>query len=81
MNDIVPIGCIPIDENFRRVRQMLKDAWTLDELGRKRIIRRLLLKWHPDKNIEHQEYCGRMFSYIQVILVRLENNEQIDDDN
>ncbi|XP_060607761.1 sacsin-like [Ruditapes philippinarum] len=78
MYDIEPIGSIPIDENFRRVRKMLQDAWTLDETGRKMVIRRLWLQWHPDRNREHREYAGRLFNYINEIVVRLENNELID---
>ncbi|XP_053401273.1 sacsin-like [Mercenaria mercenaria] len=77
--DIEPIGSVPIDENFRRVRQMLIEAWSLNATERKRIIRRCLTRWHPDRNMDHREYAQRLFNYINEIVVKLENNEIIDD--
>ncbi|XP_060607762.1 sacsin-like [Ruditapes philippinarum] len=78
--DIEPIGSIPIDENFRRVRQMLEDAWKLDETGRKAVIRRLWMQWHPDRNRDNREYAGRVFNYINEIVLKLEKKEIIDDE-
>ncbi|XP_045193551.2 sacsin-like [Mercenaria mercenaria] len=75
--DIETIGSIPIDENFRLVRQMLIDGWSLNATERKRIIRRCLTRWHPDRNMDHREYAERLFNYINEIVVKLENNEII----
>ncbi|XP_053401275.1 sacsin-like [Mercenaria mercenaria] len=77
--DIEPIGSVPIDENFRRVRQMLTDAWTMDEKERKRVIRRLLTQWHPDRNRDHREYAQRLFNYIHEVVIKLKHNELIDE--
>lgn len=72
------VGSLPFDENCRRVRNMLKEAWSLDVTERKRIIRRLLMKWHPDKNIGNEEYATRVFNYMQEIIMQLENGEVIE---
>ncbi|XP_060588656.1 sacsin-like [Ruditapes philippinarum] len=78
--DIERIGSIPIDKNFLHVRQMLKDAWKLDEAGQKGVLHRLWMQWHPDRNTSHREYAGRVFNYINEIVMKLENNEIIDDE-
>ncbi|XP_060607764.1 sacsin-like [Ruditapes philippinarum] len=71
---------IPIDEQCRKIRNKLIKAWKLPEKDRKRIVRRILLEWHPDKNRGNEEYCTKVFQYIQVILSRLENGEPLGDD-
>ena len=37
-------------EVLEEVSICLEEAWQLPEAQRKKIIKRLLLKWHPDKN-------------------------------
>ena len=39
---------------FSEISEALEDCWPLEESQRKKIIKRLLLKWHPDKNIGEQ---------------------------
>ncbi|XP_053401278.1 sacsin-like [Mercenaria mercenaria] len=77
--DIEPIGSIPIDENFRRVRQMLSEAWIMDEIERKRVIRRLLTQWHPDRKRDHRPYAERVYNYVHEVVIKLEHKEHIDD--
>ena len=37
---------------MKEIRRILTEAWqTLDERGRNRVVKRLYLKWHPDKNL------------------------------
>ncbi len=33
------------------ISESLEECWPMEEAQRKKIIKRLLLKWHPDKNI------------------------------
>lgn len=49
----------------KEIRVILIEAWTQDELERKRIVRRLMLKWHPDKNPENVVLATKVFQYIQ----------------
>jgi hypothetical protein len=39
-----------LDDILREVKEIIKDAWTLPEDERKKVIKRLYKKWHPDKN-------------------------------
>ena len=78
--DTEPTSTVPFDENCRRVREMLKEAWQLDESSRRKIILRLILRWHPDKNKGQEEYATRVFNYIKEIIVKLERNESVDGD-
>ncbi|XP_060572031.1 sacsin-like [Ruditapes philippinarum] len=78
--DAEPINSKPFDEHCRFIRQQLIEAWKLPPADRKRVIRRLLFKWHPDKNPEQRDYSKRVFQYIQVVISRLENGEYLTDD-
>ncbi|XP_053401276.1 sacsin-like [Mercenaria mercenaria] len=79
MYDIEPIGSIPIEENFRRVRQILTEAWTMDETERKEVSCRLLTEWNPDRKGDHREYAGRVYNYVNEVVIKLEHKEHIDD--
>jgi hypothetical protein len=50
----------------------LEEAWKLSEGQRKKIIKRLLLKWHPDKNIGQEEIATVVTQHIQSEIERLE---------
>ena len=41
----------PVFCKISEISETLEDCWNLDETQKKKIIKRLLLKWHPDKNI------------------------------
>ncbi|XP_053401269.1 sacsin-like [Mercenaria mercenaria] len=71
---------LPLDENCRRIRAILRDAKQLPEEEWKKIKRRLLLKWHPDKNFGKEVYCTKVFQYLKIVISRLENGEDIGDD-
>ncbi|KAL4234169.1 hypothetical protein ACF0H5_005822 [Mactra antiquata] len=70
----------PFDRHCVRLKNELIQAWGLPESERKRIFKRMLLKWHPDKNLEILEYSQKMFQYLKIIYSRLENGEIIDAD-
>ncbi|XP_053402672.1 sacsin-like [Mercenaria mercenaria] len=75
--DIEPTHSRTFDANCLRIKRDLEEAWALPEIDRKRILRRLLLKWHPDKNRGDEEYCRKMFLFIKIVTSRLENEESI----
>ncbi len=58
--------------SFREISDTLEEGWQLDEPQRKKIIKRLLLKWHPDKNIGNEEFCTKVVHFIQSEIERLE---------
>ncbi|XP_041367005.1 sacsin-like, partial [Gigantopelta aegis] len=72
---------LDLNEILKKIRQTLKEAWaSLDVNGRKRVIKRLYLKWHPDKNnASKKDLCTKVCQYIQLYMSKLDNGESIDD--
>uniref|UniRef100_UPI00398E5476 sacsin isoform X2 n=1 Tax=Pristiophorus japonicus TaxID=55135 RepID=UPI00398E5476 len=66
----IKLHCLP--EILREVTVVLEQAWRLPEPERKKIIRRLYLKWHPDKNAENLEIATEVFKHLQNEINRLE---------
>ena len=62
-------------EVFDEISDLLEDAWKLPEGQRLKIIKRLYLRWHPDKNLGDEEFCNEAFKYIQSEVSRLERGE------
>ncbi|KAK3594191.1 hypothetical protein CHS0354_030738 [Potamilus streckersoni] len=67
------------------IRKTLKEAWTKDEKEKQQIIKRLCLKWHPDKNHGNETFCTKVFQYIQHLIHKFENGQfedsESDDDD
>ncbi|XP_041377343.1 sacsin-like [Gigantopelta aegis] len=80
-----PTGSPPsspdLNDVLKEIRQTLKDAWLrFDEHDRQRVVKRLYLKWHPDKNDQDREQlCTRVCQYIQFYVTKLNRGENIDD--
>jgi len=62
-------------EWFDEISDHLEDAWKLPEDKRKKIIKRLYLRWHPDKNLGDEELCTEVCRHIQNQTSRLERGE------
>ena len=56
----------------RNLCQVLKQIWKLSEPERKKAIRRLYLKWHPDKNPDNLQLAEEVFKFLLKQLERLE---------
>ena len=68
-----PILDKPLEEVQEEITNTLEDAWKLPENQRKRVIKRLYLRWHPDKNPpEKEEFCNDVCKYIQAEVQRLQ---------
>ena len=57
------------------IRSELQDIQHLPESERRRAIRRLYLKWHPDKNQDNVELAEEAFKFLMNELDRLEKDE------
>ena len=64
-----------------RVCKELKEIWKLDKELRNKAIRRLYLKWHPDKNLDDTERAREVFLFLKSEIKRLEKLEAYDEDN
>ncbi|WAR13130.1 SACS-like protein [Mya arenaria] len=78
--DSEPVGAIAFDENCRRIREMLTEAFRLGDQALKIVIRRLIKKWHPDKNVGNESYCTRIYNYLRELILRLERGESINEE-
>ncbi|XP_049449218.1 sacsin [Epinephelus fuscoguttatus] len=54
-----------IDEAKREIDKCLSEIWTLPEEERKKAIKRLYLRWHPDKNPDCLHLATEAFKYLQ----------------
>ncbi|KAL3892269.1 hypothetical protein ACJMK2_004491 [Sinanodonta woodiana] len=80
-SDSLPVGSLPSDEISSQIRNILQEAWTLPKEERRRVLKRLLLRWHPDKNIGQEDYCNRIFNCIQVVVSKLDSGQSLDAEN
>ncbi|KAK3578919.1 hypothetical protein CHS0354_035544 [Potamilus streckersoni] len=77
-SDVLPVDSLPIDSTCSQIRNLLREAWNLATEERHRILRRLMLRWHPDRNIGQEEYCTRVFTYIREIVLRLDRGQSLE---
>jgi len=61
------------------IRKMLTEAWKLPGGERKKVIRRLYLRWHPDKNPNNFELCNEAFKYLKNQILHLERTGYVKD--
>ena len=59
-----------IEEAKESIKKELGEAFKQGEEYAKRIIKRLWLKWHPDKNMRNEEFCTEVFKFIQAEVAR-----------
>ncbi|XP_045166739.1 sacsin-like [Mercenaria mercenaria] len=61
---------------YKEIKVCLKESWKQPEVEKRKIVKRLLLKWHPDQNHDNVEFCNKVFQCIQQCLQRL--NKSLD---
>ena len=68
-----------IDEYLTAIMcDQLKDIWKLLEDLRKKAIRRLFLKWHPDKHHDNFEWAEKIFDFMMKQIEHLEKGNPLD---
>jgi sacsin len=63
------------DRIYTDIRRMLIAAWSLQRTDRRKVIKRLFLQWHPDKNLECPEMAKDITQFILDIIGKLERGE------
>ncbi|XP_073329465.1 sacsin-like [Pagrus major] len=60
-------GSLPtsIEEAKREIDKCLAEIWTLPQEERNKAIKRLYLRWHPDKNLDCQSLATEACQYLQ----------------
>ena len=72
---------ITVEQGKEEVRRELEAIRHLSGDERKRAIRRLYLKWHPDKNPQNPETAEEVFKFLQDELDRLERGDGVTVEN
>ena len=54
-----------LENALKEVKKALAEIWKLPEDKRKKAIRRLYLRWHPDKNMDMQDIANEVMKFIQ----------------
>ena len=70
-------GSQDLEEVKAQITRLLEYAWTLPKERRLKIIKRLYLTWHPDKNPGNEVFCGEVFTHLQNEIARLESREKL----
>ncbi|XP_056019904.1 sacsin-like isoform X1 [Ostrea edulis] len=60
---------------FADIRRMLIAAWKLPRSDRRKVIKRLFLQWHPDKNPENPNVAKDVTQFILDIIGKLQRGE------
>ncbi|XP_043987905.1 sacsin [Gambusia affinis] len=62
-----------LGEAKREIDKCLAEIWNLPEEERRKAIKRLYLKWHPDKNLDCQDLATEACKYLQNRIKELSN--------
>ena len=67
-----------MQEIFDEISDLLEQAWKMPEEKCRKVIKRLYLRWHPDKNVGNEELCNEVFKHLQNEISQLERGEPRD---
>jgi len=56
---------------FGEISEQLEDAWRLPEEQKRQVVKRLILRWHPVKNLGDEEFCSEAFEHIKTTISQL----------
>ncbi|XP_063432285.1 sacsin-like [Mytilus trossulus] len=71
----------PLESICQDVEAIILAAWTLPEEERRKLIKRLYKKWHPDKNHGNELASTEVFKFIKQAVLNLERGHGIRDNN
>ena len=66
---------IDMDGAKREILRALGDAWRLPHELRRKVIRRLFLQWHPDKNPHNAKFATEVMKFLLSEVKRMEQEE------
>ena len=84
VQEIVSTATVPSDQQgnsqqamekhsvFEEISRTLEEAWRLPEQEKRKVIKRLILQWHPDRNPGNEAFCTEVFQHIMNEIERLE---------
>ena len=87
ITDIIPFTGDPtvmptsLNEAKQEIREAILRAWRLPEKLRRKVIRRLYLRWHPDKNPDNVAFAEEVFKFLLSEIKRMEDKESSIDES
>ncbi|XP_070206302.1 sacsin-like [Littorina saxatilis] len=68
---------------LKDIRRQLRQLWSsmLDDKSRKRIVKRLFLRWHPDKNPDRNDFCTKVMQAILRYVSLLNDGKELTSDD
>jgi lipopolysaccharide export LptBFGC system permease protein LptF len=76
IHELEKVSGMSTQEAKTEIDQILKDARALSPAERKKVIQRLYLRWHPDKNPDNQEEAQSKFQEINAAFEILSDPEK-----
>ncbi|XP_056145580.1 sacsin [Lampris incognitus] len=72
-----PSSTLPasLEEAKKEIDRCLAEIWTLSEEEKQKAIKRLYLKWHPDKNPDYEQLATEAFKYLKNRINELTNGK------
>ncbi|XP_028289569.1 sacsin [Parambassis ranga] len=64
-----------IDEAKREIDKCLAEIWSLPKLEKDKAVKRLYLRWHPDKNPDQESLATEAFKYLRNRIDELSNGK------
>ncbi|CAD5120191.1 DgyrCDS8765 [Dimorphilus gyrociliatus] len=61
-----------LEQLLNSISDQMEDSWKLENGKKKRAIKQLLLKWHPDKNVDNEQIATVVTQHIHAEVERLE---------
>ncbi|KAK3096916.1 hypothetical protein FSP39_004745 [Pinctada imbricata] len=68
-----------MDAVKKYILSIMKDAAKKPKSEMRRIVKRLLLQYHPDKHTENKQYFTELTQFIQYLVSKIERGESLDD--
>jgi len=72
---------VDYDDVINDLKITLTDAWKMEQSDRNKILKRLILQWHPDNNTDNSELATRVTQFILCAADHLDNGLPLNDTN
>jgi len=72
---------VDYDEVINDLKTTLTDAWKMEKPVRNKILKRLILQWHPDNSTHISDLANRVTQFILSAADRLDNGLPLNDSN
>ena len=66
-------------EKQKRICAQLREIWKLSPDPRRKALKRMFLRWHPDKNLDDPQTAEKLFQFLLKQIEHLEKGEPLDD--